>query len=42
VLDDWVPPFDRRQLALWEIDGLRRAYRESARKPATVRADARV
>jgi SAM-dependent methyltransferase len=23
VIDDWVPPFDRRQLALWEIESLR-------------------
>lgn len=23
VLDDWVPPFDRRHLALWEIESLR-------------------
>lgn len=25
VLEDWVPPFDRRQLALWETDSLRAA-----------------
>jgi hypothetical protein len=24
VLDDYVPPFDRRQLALWEIESLRK------------------
>ena len=24
VIDDWVPPFDRRQLGLWEIESLRR------------------
>jgi hypothetical protein len=39
VLEDWVPPFDPRQLALWEIDSLRRAYRR-AREPAAVSADA--
>ena len=27
ALDDWVPPFDRHQLALWEIDSLRRTDR---------------
>lgn len=30
VLDDWVPPFDRRQLALWEIESLRRIRADSA------------
>ena len=25
TIDDWVPPFDRRQLALWEIESLRPA-----------------
>jgi hypothetical protein len=25
MLDDWLPPFDRRQLALWEIESLRHA-----------------
>jgi hypothetical protein len=24
TIDDWVPPFDRRQLGLWEIESLRR------------------
>jgi hypothetical protein len=24
MIDDWVPPFDRRQLGLWEIESLRR------------------
>jgi hypothetical protein len=23
VLEDWVPPFDRRQLALWEVESLK-------------------
>jgi hypothetical protein len=27
TIDDWVPPFDRRQLALWEIESLRRKWR---------------
>ena len=36
VLEDWVPPFDRRQLALWEIDSLRRPRSAAAshREPA--------
>ena len=36
ALEDWVPPFDRRQLALWEIDSLRRARTIAAshREPA--------
>lgn len=29
TIDDWVPPFDRRQLALWEMDGLRQALRNA-------------
>ena len=29
AIDDWVPPFDRRQLALWEIESLRAAMRDS-------------
>jgi hypothetical protein len=24
TIDDWVPPFDRSQLGLWEIESLRR------------------
>jgi hypothetical protein len=28
AIDDWVPPFDRRQLALWEIESLRRIWRD--------------
>lgn len=28
VLEDWVPPFDRRQLALWEVESLRNIKRE--------------
>ena len=24
TIDDWVPPFDRRQLGLWEVESLRR------------------
>jgi hypothetical protein len=28
TVDDWVPPFDRRQLALWEIESLRRIWRD--------------
>jgi hypothetical protein len=24
TIDDWVPPFDRRQLGRWEIESLRR------------------
>jgi hypothetical protein len=28
TIDDWVPPFDRRQLALWEIESLRRIWRD--------------
>ena len=31
VLDDWVPPFDRRQLALWEIENLRHALGDAVR-----------
>ncbi|SEM31644.1 class I SAM-dependent methyltransferase [Bradyrhizobium sp. OK095] len=27
VLEDWVPPFDRRQLALWEVESLRNNQR---------------
>lgn len=27
AIDDWVPPFDRRQLGLWEIESLRRICR---------------
>lgn len=30
VLDDYVPPFDRRQLALWEIESLRTMRRDGA------------
>jgi hypothetical protein len=42
VLEDWVPPFDRRQLALWEIDSLRRAraIAASRREPAAASAGA--
>jgi hypothetical protein len=29
TIDDWVPSFDRRQLALWEIDSLRQALRDA-------------
>ncbi|MGY8706762.1 class I SAM-dependent methyltransferase [Bradyrhizobium sp. 18BD] len=29
VLEDWVPPFDRRQLALWEVETLRKFRRDS-------------
>lgn len=29
TIDDWVPPFDRRQLGLWEIESLRRTWRPS-------------
>jgi hypothetical protein len=36
VLDDWVPPFDRRQLGLWEVESLRKIRRDgmSGRQPA--------
>jgi len=27
VLDDWMPPFDRHQLALWEVESLRQVQR---------------
>ena len=40
ALEDWVPPFDRHQLALWEIDSLRRTYRGSALQSAATRAAA--
>ena len=30
TIDDWVPPFDRRRLGLWEIESLRRACRDSS------------
>jgi hypothetical protein len=43
VLDDWVPPFDRRQLGLWEIESLRQHRPNAAlvRQPmATVSAGA--
>ena len=40
VLDDWVPPFDRRQLALWEVDSLRQARRAaSPAKPVAATAN---
>jgi hypothetical protein len=34
VIDDWVPPFDRRQLALWEIESLRPAVVAASEKLA--------
>lgn len=42
AIEDWVPPFDRHQLALWEIESLRRIYRRPARESATASAAARV
>jgi hypothetical protein len=31
VIDDWRPPFPRRQLALWEVESLRQARSDLAR-----------
>lgn len=42
VLEDWVPPFDRHQLALWEIDSLRGLYREPTNPHAAAPAAAQV
>lgn len=39
ALDDWVPPFDRRQLALWEVESLRQSLK---RAPAAAIATADV
>jgi hypothetical protein len=30
TIEDWVPPFDRRQLALWEVETLRRQFCDEA------------
>jgi hypothetical protein len=29
VLDDWMPPFDKHQLALWEVESLRQVRRQA-------------
>jgi hypothetical protein len=33
TVDDWVEPFDRRQLGLWEIESLRRIFCDSSWVP---------
>lgn len=39
VLDDYVSPFDQRQLALWEIEAQRHVRRNGGRVPTSLRPD---
>lgn len=38
VLDDWMPPFDKHQLALWEVKSLRQVRRPAAAMSASAGA----
>lgn len=40
VIEDWVPPYDRRQLALWDVENLRQLIRNTRPAKPAVAASA--